>query len=322
MNVMKKTKLTAISLMMLCMSLVLSFAVTASAGDPTLANIASAVENTENAIQDLKIEYTCIRRPFGADENWQPSANERYPGWYKPETGVFIQKGNKIKLKRLLYPTTSATKQVEDIISYDGEITRHQVHSPDIGLITSGRWHGLRRWFNPILTLSASGEKKLSQEIADVETELVAGLHNVNGKSCRLLKMYRKTATDTTLCSFNVYVDPNSGYAPVKIEKYIKDFQCLEQTVEIKEFTKSGNVYIPSKAKFVAYNLPRGSKVSVPVYEQELTVTNIDINEGVEDSVFDLTFAPGTRVWNGVAKFSFVVPKVEIENEDVLEPEL
>ncbi len=316
MNVMKKTKFTAMSLMILCWGLVLSLAVAASADAPNLAEIASAVENSESAIQDLKIEYTCLRIPYGSKGRKLTRAEkakmDKYPGWYKQETGVWIQKGDKIKLERTYNFSASENVQITKTTCYDGSVTKVREHSesrPDLGLISKGRSHSFRRWFNPLLTFSATGDKNLSQELGDIDTELVSGSHEVKGKSCQLVKVYKNKTPTSCLRSYKVYLDPKSNCAPVKIEKYWNNFRCLEQTVEVTELTKVGDIYLATKARCVRYNKPAGSDNSYPVGEQELTVTNIELNEGVDDSEFELNFLPGTRIWNDILAVGYKIPK-------------
>lgn len=315
MNVMKKTKFTAMSLMILCWGLVLSFAAAAPADAPNLSAIASAAESSESAIQDLKIEYTCLRIPYdskGRDLTRAEKAKmDKFPGWYKQETGVWIQKGDKIKLERTYYFSASATDEITKTKCYDGSVTKAREHSetrPDLGVITKGRSHSFRRWFNPLLTFSATGDKNLSQELGDIDTELVSGSHEVKGKSCQLVKVYKNKTPASCLRSYKVYLDPKSNYAPVKIEKYWNNFRCLEHTVEVTELTKVDDIYIATKARCVRYNKPSGSDKSYPVGEQELTVTNVEFNEGVADSEFELEFFPGTRVWNAILELGYIVP--------------
>ncbi len=316
MNVMKKTKFTAMSLMILCWGLVLSLAVAASADATNLAEIASAAESSESAIQDLKIEYTCLRIPYGSKGRKLTRAEkakmDKFPGWYKQETGVWIQKGDKIKLERTYYFSTSETIQITKTKCYDGSVTKAREHSesrPDLGSITKGRSHSFRVWFNPLLTFSATGDKNLSQELGDIDTELVSGSHKVNGKSCQLVKVYKNKTPTSCLRSYKVYLDPKSNYAPVKVEKYWDNFRCLEHTVEATELTKVGDIYVATKARYVNYNKPAGSDKSYPVSEQELIVTKVELNEGVADSEFELKFFPGTRVWNAILELGYIVPE-------------
>lgn len=316
MNVTKKTKFTAMSLMILCWGLVLSLAVAASADAPNLVSIASSVESSESTIQDLKIEYTCLRIPYGSKgrdlTRAEKAKMDKYPGWYKQETGVWIQKGDKIKLERNYYFSASETDEITKTMCYDGLVTKAREHSetrPDLGVISKGRSHSFRRWFNPLLTFSATGDKNLSQELGDIDTELVSGSHEVKGKSCQLVKVYKNKTPTSCLRSYKVYLDPKSNYAPVKIEKYWNNFRCLEQTVEVTELTKVGNIYLATKALYVNYNKPSRSDKSYPVSEQELTVTNIELNEGVADSEFELTFYPGTRVWNDIVAVGYKIPQ-------------
>lgn len=315
MNVMKKTKFTAMSLMILCWGLVLSFSAAASADAPALAEIASNVESSESAIQDLKIEYTCLRIPYGSKGRKLTRAEkakmDKFPGWYKQETGVWIQKGDKIKLERTYYFSTSATVQITKTTCYDGFATKAREHSetrPDLGVISKGRSHSFRSWFNPLLTFSATGDKNLSRELGDIDTELVSGSHEVKGKSCQLVKVYKNKTPTSCLRSYKVYLDPKSNYAPVKIEKYWNNFRCLEQTVEVTELTKVDDVYIATKARYVNYDKPAHSDKSYPVSEQELTVTNVELNEGVADSEFELDFFPGTSVWNDILAIGYKIP--------------
>lgn len=316
MNVMKKAKFTAMSLMILCCGLVLSLAAAAPADAPNLAAIASAAESSESAIQDLKIEYTCLRIPYGSKgrnlTRAEKAKMDKYPGWYKQETGVWIQKGDMIKLERTYYFSTSRTDEITKTMCYDGSVTKTREHSetrPDLGVISKGRSHSFRRWFNPLLTLSATGDKNLSVELGDIDTELVSGSHEVKGKSCQLVKVYKNKTPTSCLRSYKVYLDPKSDYAPIKIEKYWNNFRCLEQTVEVTELTEVGDVYLASKARCVRYNKPSGSDKSYPVGELELTVTNIELNEGVDDSEFELTFLPGTKVWNDILAVGYKIPE-------------
>jgi len=307
-----RTKLITMSLMILCIALLTSS--TANAGD-SLQDIISAVSTSESAIDDIKIEYTCIRKPYGADPNWQPSANERYPGWWKQETGTWQQKGDKIRLDRTYYKTTSATTQVEESTTYDGTGTKHSESFAEIlnGLVTAGRWHGFRKWFNPVLALSATGDTKLGSELANMNAEIQEGSYTINRVSCKLVKLYKKTPKGTILRSFNVYLDPSSNYAPIKVEEYWNNFQCLERTVEVKELTKVGDVYVPTKAICITYNRPHASQTSNAVTQQELTTTNIKVNQGISDSAFELSFAPGTKVWDDTIAIKYIVPELEPE---------
>ena len=310
-----RTKIMGLALVMLSGVLIMSIPATASAEEPTLQSIITQISNAENSIQDLKIEYTCIRKPYGSkDRDLTPdeqAKKERYPGWYKEETGAWQQKGNKVRLDRTHYRSTSATKQIEESTVYNGTITKHS--ESQLGLINSGRWHGLRTWFNPVLTLSATGDMKLSDELANMDAEFQEGSYTIDGVSCKLVKLYKKGNGGKLLRSFNVYLDPSSNYAPRKIEKYWYNFQCLERVVEVKELTKVGSVYVASKATCVTYDRPRGSKSSNPISEQELTVANIDVNQGIADSTFELSFRPGTKIWDDVVKIKYDIPVLEPE---------
>lgn len=305
-----KTKIMGLTLVMLCGAL-MSIPTTASAGEPTLQSIVTAVGNSESKIQDLKIEYTCIRKPYGVSKDWQPTGKEKYPGWWKQETGVLQQKGNKVRLDRTYYQTTSATTQLEKTLRYNGSTTSSSAtksHGANQGILSAGRSHGFRKWFNPILTLSATGDSKLSSELNRANTEFVAGTYDVGGVSCELVKLYNKTPKGTILRSFNVYLDPDSNYAPRKIEKYWYNFKCLERVVEVKEVTKVGDVYVPTKAVCVTYVRPHNSLSSNPVTIQELNVTNIGINDSIADTDFELSFGQGDRVWNSILELNYVLP--------------
>ncbi len=306
MNISKTATTKTISLVVLCSALILSFSATAFAEDPTLQDIKASVANAENAIQDIKIEYTCVRSPLGEDS---AAKKLEHPGHYKPETGVYIKKGSKERLERSPYYARSTTERFEQTISCDGSVTRCllDARGRKRALLGGGRWHGLRKWFNPVLTFSANGDKKLSEELSTMDAQLVAGLHDVSGTSCRLVKLYKNTGGETPLRSFNVYLDPARNYALVKVEKYWYDFQCLERTVEIQEFTKIGNTYIPAKAKCVTYNRPHKSQTTIAVCEQELTVNSIKLNEGIEDSTFVLTFPYGTKIWDNTLRMSYEI---------------
>ena len=311
-----RTKRMGLALVMLCGALIMSIPTTASAEEPTLQSIVTEVSNAENSIQDIKIEYTCIRKPYGVDPNWQPSANERYPGWWKQETGVWQQKGDKIRLDRTYYKTTSATEQIEESTAYNGTNTKYiepVTKSLTLGKVNSGRWHGFRKWFNPVLALSATGDTKLSSELANMDAEIQEGSYTINRVSCKLVKLYKKTPKGTILRSFNVYLDPSSNYAPIKVEEYWNNFQCLERTVEVKELTKVGDVYVPTKAICITYNRPHASQTSNAVTQQELTTTNIKVNQGISDSAFELSFAPGTKVWDDTIAIKYIVPELEPE---------
>ena len=142
-----------------------------------------------------------------------------------------------------------------------------------------------------------------------MDAELQEGSFTINEVSCKLVKLYKKTPKGTILRSFNVYLDPSSNYAPIKIEKYWYNFQCLERVVEVEELTEVGGVYIPQKAVCVIYNRPHGSQTSNAVTQQELTVSSIELNQGIADSVFEPTFAPGTKVWDSTLEVKYTVPE-------------
>jgi hypothetical protein len=299
----------------ICGAVLAGLSSAAMADDVTLSTIITAVQTQESAIQDLKIEYTAVRKPYGVDENWTVEQETHYPGFYMPESGVLTLKGNKIKLARTYYDTTSRVDQVTETIVYNGANTRSLLHSgrgPDFGVVSAGRWHGLRRWFNPLLAMSASGDMGLSAELATRDTE-IGGLVTVNNVECRLVKLYKKTPSGAVLRSYKVYLDPARNYALIKAEKYWNNFVCLENVVEVTQLTHVGNVYVPTKATCVRYNRPSGkSPTSNAVDTAELTATAATLNAGVSDSVFDLAFEPGTKVRDSVLGFSYIIDEPQM----------
>lgn len=307
-----KRRLIVAGLMILCGALLTSSTARAE-GYVTREDVITAVKNAENAIQDLKIEYTCIRRPCGSKGRKltkdEQAKVDKYPGWYKQETGVLQQNGSKLRLDWTYY-RSSVTKPRQQSIAYDGSKTLRSESRPDSsvqGVLSAGRSHNFRRWFNPVLTLSATGDNKLSDELGSKDADLAVEDHDVKGAACRLIKLYKENRKGNIVRSFNVYLDPDKNYAIRKVEKYWDEFLCLEQTVEVEEFTKAGGVYVPSKAVCVTYNRPRGSLTSEPVYEQELNVTGITLNKGIEVSVFELKFKAGARVWNSILEIGYTV---------------
>lgn len=299
-------KKVGLTLATLCGALIMSFSAQVMAAEATLENIITSVKNNEKQIQDLKIEYTCVRKPFGVDESWSVD-NEKYPGFFMPETGVLTIQGDKVKLERTYYESTSTSKQLQETISYDGSTTASVSTTSwgkNLGVVSAGRSHRIRHRFNPVLALSATGDFELSEELTNMDAKL-AGTYEVDGVSCILVKLFKITDAGTVLRSYNVFLDTNRNYAPHKIEKYWYNFQCLEKVVEIKEFTKIGDAFVPSKITYTNHVRPRGSKTSKASTVQELNVTNISINESIDGSRFDLTFGPDTRVWDDILNLKY-----------------
>ena len=277
--------------------------------DSTLQEIINVVKKTEDAIKDLSIEYTCVRIPYGSkgrDLTPEEQAKmDKYPGWYKPETGTWRIKGDKIMLDRTFYHSQSDAKPLRHSISYDGKNTHILTEGLDgssPGLISPERSHNFRTFFNPIRTLTATGDKKLSGELSSMDAELASGDYEVGGVPCKMVKLYQRhpNKKDFILRTYRLYLDPKVNYAPRKTERYWYDFECLENTVEVKEFTTVNGINVPSKAICISYNRPDVTKDSIPVSEQELNATGIKVNQdgGIADSVFDLKFAVGTKVWD------------------------
>ena len=282
----------------------------APASGPTLQSITTAVTDAEKAIQDIRIEFSCVATPLGEDSD---AIKAKYPGRYKPATGVYTKKGDKERLEYLTYAPSSDTDKVPRTIVHDGSNTKLLTEKPDdrkVAKVSAGRWHALRSSFylNPVLTVSANGDKPLSAELATMDAELVDGTHDVGEISCRLVKLYKKSAKGTILRSFKVYLDPASGYAPVKVETYWYNFLCLERTIEVLETSTVNGVRVATTAKLTSYARPHKSKTSFPLYEKVLTATDVQVNQGVADSTFTLTFPPGTRVWDSTLELIYEIP--------------
>jgi hypothetical protein len=279
---------------------------TVFASEQDLAGIVTAVQASESRIQDMSIEYTCIRKPFGRSD----VPNDGYPGWWKQQSGTLTVKGDKVKLERSYFDSVTA-KPLKQVLAYGGALTLNScttADSNDIGCCAEGRTHNFSSWFNPILALSVTGGKSFSAELLQMDAVLKPETANVNGVTCQVIELYRKTAKGTNLRSFKVYVDPSKDWAIRKVEKYWNNFKCLEKVMEIKEYTTTGGVLIPSKATYIEYERPHGKKTSTPVVEQELQVTNIKLNQQVPDSAFAVVFSPGTKVWNDILRMSYVIP--------------
>ncbi|MHC4154681.1 MAG: hypothetical protein ACYST6_07135 [Planctomycetota bacterium] len=277
--------------------------------NPTLLRIIEAVKETEDRIKDLRIEYTCTRRPCGVQEDWTPSADEEYPGRYKLETGVWTQKGEKVRLNRTYFDPTSTTKQIYLSLAYNGADTKRledRPEGPDFGLISAGRSHKFRTRFNPLLSFAATGDKKLSEELTAMDAELADGLHDVSDAACNLVRLYKKSSSGKRILrTFNVYLDPHQNYAVRKVEKYWYDFLCPERTVEVKEFTTIDGVPLASKVACVTYQRPHRSDTSYPLFEQQLDITSIQLNQGIQDSEFEIAFGKNVKVWDDVFKLRY-----------------
>jgi hypothetical protein len=228
---------------------------------------------------------------------------DRAPGRYKPETGTWTIKGNKISLDRMVYQPRSDTKQLRRSISYDGKNTRILMESSDgslPGLVIPGRSHRFRTFFNPVLTLTAVGDKKLSAELGSYESELDKEFHMVGDVRCNLVRLYKKNNKGNIAESYKLYLDPERNYALVRTEKYYKNFMCLSSVNEVKKFTTINDILIPAEASCVTYNITETGKDSAPVSERTLLVTNTKLNQpgGIDDTDYDLKFPEGTKVWD------------------------
>jgi len=280
--------------------------------DPELRKIIEAVRKFEDSIKDLRIEYTCLRKRWPElTPEMRDLVDKWHPGWFKPETGVWTQKGDKVRLDWNFY-RTSEDQPWQESIAYNGSLTFQSSSEPgqpepDHGLICAGRWHGIRKWFNPVLTLSATGDKKLSGDLLRPETALEFGDYDINGDSCKLIKLYTTNNKGRIVRSFNVYLDPKRDYTIRKVEKYWDDFLCLEQTVEIKEFIEFEGIELPAKAVCVNYVRPRASDTSYPTCEQQLIATDVKVNQGIDDSAFDIRFKVGTIVSNDMLGQAYTI---------------
>jgi outer membrane lipoprotein-sorting protein len=272
-----------------------------ASGAPTIEEIATAVKNAEDSVQDLTIEYTAVRRPYGSKGRDLTAAEQKrvnkYPGKYKASTGVFKIKGDKIRLDRTLYRSTSTTKTITDTIAYDGQTTVSQSTRIDNGLVTAGLWHGFRAFINPWRALTVRGVMKLSEELKNMGANILPDLEEVNGTSCRVVKLYRKVGA-TVRRSYKAYLDPARNYAVVRVEEYWYDFEELSSVMQVNSFTRVNSLYIPEKALVVRYHKSNGK----PHLEYEMEVTNISSNQNVSDSVFSPNFPVGTRVWHEALK--------------------
>ena len=309
MHIGRKPIAAVIGILVLC-GLMLNLSATASAAEPTLQDVITAAKNAENAVQNIKIEYSVVGNPLGQDSAAKKLA---HPERYKPATCVYFKKGNKERLEQVGYHASSPAEAARSTICYNGSITLYlESKDKNLGKVSAGRWHRLRTAFNPVSTFTIAGDKKLSEELSTMSAELVAGLHNVGGVSCRLVKVYKKTPKGTILRSYKAYLDPARNYAPVKVEKYWFNFLCLERTVETQQFTKVGSTYVASKAKCTVYNRPHKSSTSNAVLEIALTATSVKVNQGISDSTFELTFPPETRVWDDITRITYTIPTPEL----------
>lgn len=289
---------------------------------PELEKIAATIEQAEDRIEDLHLEYTCTRQPAGSEGRELTEAEQeemgRYPGWYKPEIGVYQIKGGMIRIDRTRYETTSTDETIDETIVLDQYGTKVITEVPDSrtphqAMVIPNRWHGLRNFFNPVLTSTSTGDFKLSEEIRGMDAELLPDQAVVNGVNCQVIKLTKRADSGAALRTFKVYLDPARDYSMVKSEKYWYDLQCLERVVEIKDYQEIDGVYIPTHAVNTNYNRPRNSKTSYPSNEQVLTVQQTNLNHGMANTNFAVDFAEGTKVQDGLLHMSYTIPDLNAE---------
>ncbi len=296
-------------------ALVLAIAASSAMAADGLKSIVSKIDAAEKGINNLTIEYSCVRTPCKGPRGLTPEVTQtvvKYPGFFFTETGVYVQKGNHVRLDRTYRDAVSTDQQITETIAFNGQSTRTLQDTPRAkvakqGVVSAGRWHGLRNFFNPVLMLSATGDQKLHKELSSMGAELVPELEAVDGVPCQVVKLYKKAPSGAVLRSFKVYLDPAQDYAMVKAEKYWFNFQCLERAVQIREFTQAGNSRIPSKASCITYIRDSKSKTSYPAYEQVLTATVVDKDKKVDDAAFNLNYTKGVRVWDDIVKMGYMV---------------
>jgi len=313
MNLTRKTISAGMGLLTLCGVAILALPRTTLAEGPTLQDITAAVTKAESAVQDLRIEFTCVGKPLGQDSE---SLMSMYPGNCKPSTCVYVKKGDKERLDKLSYEPTSETEQRNATISFGGTRTHalRQIGADQhIGQVMEGRWHAMRSvdYLNPTLTRSAQGDLPLSKELSTMGAELEKDPCTVDGVSCQAIRLYKRLPSGTVLRSFKVYLDPARDYAVIRVEKYWYEFQCLERTVDVEELATVKGVYVATKAKCTTYRRPDNSTTSQPLYEKVLTATNVQVNSGISDSAFALDFPVGTRVWDSTLQIVYQVPEPE-----------
>ncbi len=297
----------------ICGAVLTGVSTSAPAADTSLSDIAAAVRGRESALQNVTIQYVCTNS--GKYGSSCLDDRESFPGMYMPESGVLTLNNGKMKLERTYYERGSVTKTIKQTIAFDGtktvRLTEDAPHGH--GLVGTGRWYGgFGLSFNPLVTLSATGEQALSDELSAMNPE-PAGEELVNGVPCKVFKLYLHRDNDGAINrTFKLYVDPGHNGALVKVEKYYDNFACLRKTMEVKELVQVSGVYLASKAVLTDYNRPDAiAPVSYPTWETEMVVTGVTFNQAVAESAFRVAFPAGALVNDGILNKLYTVETVE-----------
>ncbi len=298
----------------ICGALLTGLSSSAPAADASLSDIVSAVRGRENALQNARIQYVCTNTGKYGNTSCLDD-RESLPGMYMPESGVLTLNNGKMKLERTYYESASVTKTIKETVAFDG--TKTALLTEDApsghGLVASGRWYwGFGQEFNPLVTLSATGEQALSDELSAMNAE-PAGEEMVNGVPCKVFKLSLHRDNDGVIYrTVKLYIDAGHNGALVKVETYYENFACLRKTMEVKELIQVNGVYLASKAVLTDYDRSEYmAPVSYPSREKEMVVTGVTFNQAADESAFRIAFPAGALVNDDVLKKLYTVETVE-----------
>jgi len=250
-----------------------------------------------------------------------------------PNRYIWWMKGEKMRVDKVYDPNQDKTKR---LAIFDGNKTYTFLYSPE-DKTKLGQVHIYEK-LNPALDefdlvsldyplvifgLNLEG-KPLSQQLKEGRVSYV-GKERIKGIDHYVFEfsLERKVKMESgekfiERHKRRIWVDPVRGFAVLKIEEYSPFDNQLSYLLEMGEFKNYGeDIWLPSKAVGTLF-LPLSEKKREPALVRILEITDMKVNEEIDDEVFNPNLPKGTYVYEVHTGRFYQVGK-EVRDEDILE---
>lgn len=141
----------------------------------------------------------------------------------------------------------------------------------------------------------------IKEILTDPHTEILTKKEYIGDDECYIIYAPKLSSRQSSW-SYKIWVSPEKGYLPRKIQIINPQNQKVYFDFIITLAKFGQNLWFPTKVIHHAYLLAPG-KEYVTEYK------GIKINQEIDDKVFDITFPPGTEVYDERMDISFTVPE-------------
>ncbi|MCM8803092.1 MAG: hypothetical protein NC827_07275 [Candidatus Omnitrophica bacterium] len=276
--------------------------------------ILSGLKYHLSLIKDAHVRYTSGSGNLVAEIEWKykPGEGREYMNILMEEKSTGKKKILQVSLDYFLQKgTTVATfyegSKLSDWIKKEGEI-----------LESENIWRFTNRSISKIppsslIWLLWPGVT-IEEVLSDPNAKIISEKEFVEGDECFVIylpKFSRFASSEKELPEkwrysggYKIWIAKEKGFFPKKIEIWssnkINEPFVVFSSIELKNFGE--NIWFPTKVIFF-FPISKHPKETVIEYR------DIRINQGLEDKEFELTFEPGTEVYDERTGVSFMVPK-------------